>query len=84
MVTKEIVVLLKVGIKSKAATILVHEAAKFHSRIFLEYKDRKANAKSLLGVLSLAVGNGEKVVLNIDGADEKEAMKFLEDLLMGE
>lgn len=82
MISKEIVINNESGLESKAAALLIQKASAFESNIWIQKGERKANAKSLLGILSLSVGRGEKVLLIADGNDEKIALQEL-DLFAG-
>ena len=60
---------------------LVQVACKFDSEITLESDNRKINAKSIMGMMSLGLDTGESVTVSVDGADEEEAMKSIEKYL---
>jgi len=77
MVTKELVVNSSTGLHARPATLLVKKASSFKSNIYIEYKDKKANAKSLIGVLSLGVSKGAMITISINGDDEVYAMEEL-------
>ena len=81
MYTKEVVVQCQFGLYNKQATLFVQKANDFSSSIWLESDDRRMNAKSLLGIMSLSVVTGEEVILSADGFDEVEAVEALEVLL---
>ena len=74
MYTQEITVNNEVGLHARPATFFIQKANEFKSGIWVEKDDRRVNAKSLLGVLSLGI-------VNADGADEKEAVGALVDLV---
>lgn len=82
MITKEILINNKSGLNSKPAALFIHKASNYKSTIWIENNERKANAKSLLGVLSLGISSGTKVILTADGEDEEtalaEVVSFLE------
>ena len=63
---------------------LVQVACKFDSEIILESNNRKINAKSIMGMMSLGLGNGEAVTVSADGADEANAMEAIEHYLKSE
>lgn len=77
MVEKTVVVKLKSGLQARPAALFVQEANKFSSEIFIEKEGRKVNAKSIMGIMSLAVGSGKEITLVIDGKDEEEALDAL-------
>jgi phosphocarrier protein HPr len=81
MISKEIIIKNQVGLESRSAAMFIQKASNFKSGIWLEKGDRKANAKSLLGVLSLGIGNGMKVRLTAEGEDEDRAVEELEEYL---
>ncbi len=78
MISKEIIIQNESGLESKVAARLIQKASTYESNIWIEKNDRRANAKSLLGILSLSISKGEKVLLIADGADEKSAIEELE------
>ena len=82
MVIEEIVLKNKSGLQSKKAAVFIQKASNFKSKIWIEKDERKANAKSLLGLLSLGISEGSKVSLMAEGEDEKEAVKGLTKYLM--
>lgn len=59
-------------------------ASKFNSDINLEYKGKSVNLKSIMGVMSLGVGQGSDVVISAEGADEKEAMEAIVETMKKE
>ena len=73
MINKEIVVRCESGLHNKQATYFVQKANEFESSIYLESDNRKMNAKSLLGIMSLGIVTGSSVVLTASGADEEAA-----------
>ena len=75
MLNETIMIINKLGLHARAAAKLSHLANKFSSEIFLVYNGDKVNAKSLLGILTLAASVGTEIVIEIDGKDEKKAMK---------
>lgn len=81
MVTKEVVINNQVGLHARPATFFIQKANEFKSSIWIEKEDRRVNAKSLLGVLSLGIVKGTAVNLIADGNDENEAISILSDLI---
>ena len=77
MITKEAVINNQVGLHARPATFFIQKANEFKSSIWIEKDERRVNAKSLLGVLSLGIVKGTAVTLVADGADEQEAIEFL-------
>jgi phosphocarrier protein HPr len=82
MIVKEIMIKNPVGLQSKSAAIFIQKASSYKSSIWISKNERKANAKSLLGVLSLSIDNGVKVQLSVEGEDEAEAAEELERYLL--
>lgn len=81
MFTKKIVVRCESGLHNKQATYFVQKANEFESSIYLESDNRKMNAKSLLGIMSLGIVTGATVTLSAAGADAEAAVNALESLL---
>ena len=72
MVTQEVTINNEVGLHARPATFFIQKANEFKSGIWVEKDERRVNAKSLLGVLSLGIVKGTTITLLADGADEKE------------
>ena len=81
MVIKDIVVQNEVGLHARPATFFIQRANVFKSSIWVVKDERKVNAKSLLGVLSLGITRGTEVSLVADGNDEEEALASLIELI---
>jgi len=81
MSNREVVVRCESGLHNKQATFFVQKANEFESSIWLESNNRKMNAKSLLGIMSLGVITGTKVTLSAYGPDAEAAVNALETLL---
>ena len=81
MYNKEVVVRCESGLHYSQATYFVQKANEFESSIWLESENRKMNAKSLLGVMSMGVVTGATISLSASGADEVDAVNALEVLL---
>ena len=81
MYSKETVVNNQVGLHARPATFFIQKANEFKSSIWVEREERKVNAKSLLGVLSLGIVKGTEINLIADGADEEEAVEALIKLI---
>lgn len=81
MFSKEVVVRCESGLHNRQATYFVQKANEFDSSIWLESVNRKMNAKSLLGIMSLGVVTGATVTLSAVGADAEAAVNALEELL---
>ena len=81
MFMKETTVNNQVGLHARPATFFIQKANEFKSSIWVEKDERRVNAKSLLGVLSLGIVKGTAINLIADGADEKEAVETLVALI---
>ena len=81
MYTKQVVLNNQVGLHARPATFFIQKANEFKSSIWVEVDDRRVNAKSLLGVLSLGIVKGTEINIISDGPDEKEAVEGLVDLV---
>ena len=62
--------------------MLVQVASQYESRIYMEYANKKVNAKSIMGMMSLALLNGEEILVDAEGADEAEAVAAIEEFLV--
>ena len=81
MYSKEVLVRCESGLHNKQATYFVQKANEFESSIWLESENRKMNAKSLLGIMSLGIITGSTVTLSASGPDAESAVAALETLL---
>ena len=81
MCVKDVVIQNQVGLHARPATFFIQKANEFKSSIWVEKDDRKVNAKSLLGVLSLGIVGGTTIKIIADGADEKDAVDSLVNLV---
>lgn len=81
MISKEVIINNQVGLHARPATFFIQKANEFKSSIWIEKDDRRVNAKSLLGVLSLGIVKGTSVNIVADGVDEDEAIKTLSELI---
>ena len=81
MYSKEVTVRCESGLHNRQATYFVQKANEFESSIYLESENRKMNAKSLLGIMSLGIVTGMTVTLSAVGADAEDAVNALEALL---
>lgn len=81
MINKDVFVRCESGLHNRQATYFVQKANEFNCNVWLESGNRKINAKSLLGIMSLGIVTGATITLAADGADEQNAIKALENLL---
>jgi phosphocarrier protein HPr len=84
MAQKQFTVTADTGIHARPATLLVQTASKFDSEVHLQYKEKKVNLKSIMGVMSLGVGKGADITIITEGSDEEEALNSLEETLKKE
>ena len=81
MFVKEVTVQNHVGVHARRATFFIQKANEFKSSIWVEKEERRVNAKSLLGVLSLGIVGGTSIKVIADGADEQQAVESLVKLV---
>lgn len=84
MEKREFHIIAETGIHARPATLLVQAASKFNSDINLEYNGKSVNLKSIMGVMSLGVGQGTDVTITADGDDAKEAIEAIADTMKKE
>lgn len=84
MISRNVTIKNSVGLYARPATFFIQKANTFKSSIWIQKDDRRVNAKSLLGVLSMAIAGGSTVTLIADGPDEAEALNGLELLVTTE
>ena len=83
MISRDITISNSSGLHARPATFFVQKANQYACSITVENGDRKVNAKSLLGVLSLGIAQGMTVTLTADGTGEEEALKGMIELING-
>ena len=81
MVEKQVTVGLRAGLHARPAALFVQEANKYASDIFVEKQGKAVNAKSIMGIMSLAISNGTEVIIKADGADAAQAVEKLAELI---
>ncbi len=81
MVDKQFKVIADTGIHERPATLIVQTASKYESDINLEFKGKKVNLKSIMGVMSLGIGKGAEITISAEGKDEQSALDSLQDTL---
>ncbi|MBR6573238.1 MAG: HPr family phosphocarrier protein [Clostridia bacterium] len=84
MCVKDVVINNQVGLHARPATFFIQKANEFKSTVWVEKEDRRVNAKSLLGVLSLGIVGGTKIRIIVDGPDEETALDALVTLVESE
>ncbi|GFI15879.1 HPr-like protein Crh [Lachnospiraceae bacterium] len=83
MIEKSIKIQLNGGLEARPVAMLVQVASQHESSVYIEAEGKKVNAKSIMGMMSLALGSGESVTVIADGSDEQEAMTSIEEYLSG-
>ncbi len=83
MIEKEIMIANKLGLHARAAAKFVHAANNFKSQITLTKDSKRIDGKSILGILMLAAASGTRLVLRVEGPDEREACRSLVSLVEG-
>ncbi len=81
MITREVSITNKVGLHARPATFFIQKANSYKSVIWVEKDERRVNAKSLLGILSLGISQGMNITIIADGQDETEAVEGLAELI---
>jgi phosphocarrier protein HPr len=81
LIERETEIVNRLGLHARAAAKLVHTAGAFQSRVMISKDGEDVDAKSILGVLLMAAGQGTKITIRCDGKDEEAAMKAVTDLI---
>ena len=81
MFVKDVMVQNQVGLHARPATFFIQKANEYKSSIWIEKEERRVNAKSLLGILSLGIVGGTSIRIIADGADEQQAVDALVELV---
>lgn len=79
---KSVVVKMQHDFEARPIANLVQVANRYESKIYLEHGDSRVNAKSIMGMMSLALLNGEEILVDAEGADEAEAVAAIEEFLV--
>ena len=81
MVTKNITINIPTGLEARPVALLVQVASRFDSSIYVEWENKKVNAKSIMGMMSLGIAAGEQVCVIANGSDEQAAIEEIEKYL---
>lgn len=81
MIKKSVVINTSLDLESRPIAHLVQEASQYNSQVFIEMNEKKVNAKSIMGMMSLRLVRGEELVVVADGTDEGDAIKGMEEFL---
>ena len=81
MIKKPVTIKLRDGLDARPIALLVQEASQYASRVYIEVADKKVNAKSIMGMMSLSMGEGDEFTVVADGEDEEAAVAGVERFL---
>ena len=81
MITKKIKIQIQSGLEARPVAVLVQVASQYSSSIYVEVEDKKVNAKSIMGMMTLGLDAGEEITLSANGEDEEAAMESIENYL---
>ena len=84
MSRKEVVVQIAGGLEARPIAVLVQVASQYESSIYLEAGNKRVNAKSIMGMMTLGLNEGEKIVIEADGKDEAAAVEGVEKYITGQ
>ncbi len=81
MITKEITINIPNGLEARPVALLVQVASQYECSIHVSSNEKRVNAKSIMGMMSMGISSGEKVIVSADGPDEVEAVENIEKYL---
>ena len=81
MKSKEVTIELASGLEARPVAMLVQVASQYESRLYMEYANKKVNAKSIMGMMAFGLKRGMEVRVTVDGKDEADAMAAIEKQL---
>lgn len=81
MTEKKVMVKIASGLEARPVALFVQVASQFQSSIYVSMQNKKVNAKSIMGMMSLGILEGESILLTAEGPDEEESIKKLETYL---
>ncbi|MCQ2422314.1 MAG: HPr family phosphocarrier protein [Lachnospiraceae bacterium] len=81
MISKDMTISIPSGLEARPVALLVQVASRYDSSIYVECENKRVNAKSIMGMMSLALPAGTAITVTVDGSDEEAAMKGIEDFL---
>lgn len=84
MIKKSVELKISAGMEDRPVAVLVQVASQYESRIYLETENKRINAKSIMGIMTLNLSEGEKLTVSTDGEDEEKAMESMEKYLTGQ
>ena len=83
MTKKAVEIKLQNGLEARPVAVLVQVASKYDSTVYLETNGKRVNAKSIMGMMTLGLDNGETVTVTAEGQDETQAVEDIELFLHG-
>lgn len=83
MTVKDVQIKLESGLEARPIALLVQEASKYESTIYIESGDKRVNAKSIMGMMSIGLDNGDALKVYAEGTDEQAALEGIEHFLSG-
>lgn len=81
MLSEKMKIMIPTGLEARPVALLVQVASQYSSNIYVQYEEKRVNAKSIMGMMSLGLSAGEEVTVTANGNDEEEAMKHIERYL---
>ena len=81
MITKEIQINIPTGLEARPVALLVQVASQYECSIHVESNEKKVNAKSIMGMMTLGLAAGEQITITADGTDEEQAIAEIEKYL---
>lgn len=84
MAEKKVIVGLRSGLHARPAAMFVQEANRYASDVFVEKEGKSVNAKSIMGIMSLAISNGAEIIVRAEGSDASQAVEALAKLIESE
>ncbi len=81
MITKQIVINIPSGLEARPVALLVQVASQYECSIYVVSEEKRINAKSIMGMMSMGISTGETVTVEADGPDEQQAMENIEKYL---
>lgn len=84
MITKNMKIEIQTGLEARPVAVFVQVASQYESSIYVEHNNKRVNAKSIMGMMTLGLPAGEEVTISAEGADEEEAVKGIEKFLGSE
>ena len=83
MLEKSMEIQLRNGLEARPVAVLVQIASQHESTVYIETKGKRVNAKSIMGMMTLGMGTGERITISADGTDETAALNGMERYLLG-